>query len=248
MQNSLVALIGRGLFACLTLFALVTSSLTSANDLPAIKVVTTEFPPYSYREHGTFKGTATEVVNRAIEASGLEVSSLRSYPWARTYELARDEPNTLIYSIARTPEREELFHWVGTIAPFHVNLYRLKQRQDVQVQTLEEAKSYLVGGEYQDVKQAYLVKQGFVIGKNIILSPNDENNIRMLFAGRIDLLPFNAATLPIMLEQLGLDPDAVEPVLNLEEISFELYMAFNINTPIEVVERLRTALASIKEQ
>ncbi|MEI8631015.1 hypothetical protein P4S72_00655 [Vibrio sp. PP-XX7] len=74
--------------------------------------------------------------------------------------MALDEKDILIYSIARTKERESLFKWVGPIAPYNVYLFKLKARSDIIVNTLEDVKKYRIGGAYQDVKQLYLVSQG----------------------------------------------------------------------------------------
>ncbi|WLQ12335.1 transporter substrate-binding domain-containing protein [Hahella aquimaris] len=210
-----------------------------------IKVVTTDFPPYSFEENGDVGGMATEVVKAVLAKSGVSISSFRVFPWARAYKLAQTEPNTLIYSIARSPEREPLFKWVGEIAPFRVNLYKLKSRTDINISSLEDAKRYIVGGEYQDIKQGYLVKQGFEVGKNIVLMPEDELNIRMLFAKRIDLIPFSEFSLPIMLKQEGFSPAEVENVLTLDDISYNLYMACSLETPDVTVDSLRRALQTL---
>ncbi|WP_241566972.1 ABC transporter substrate-binding protein [Hahella sp. KA22] len=219
----------------------------SPTNLPAaeIKVVTTDFPPYSFEENGEIGGMATEVVKAVLAKSGVGVSSFRVYPWARAYKLAQTEPNTLIYSIARSSEREPMFKWVGEIAPFRVNLYKLKSRSDINISSLEDAKRYVVGGEYQDIKQDYLVKQGFEVGKNIVLMPEDELNIRMLFAKRIDLIPFSEFSLPVMLKQEGFAPAEVEKVLTLDGISYNLYMACSLGTPDATVDSLRSALQTL---
>ncbi|MBU6951477.1 ABC transporter substrate-binding protein [Hahella sp. HN01] len=242
MENSLFSKRGKlGVLLVIIAIALCSFRLPAAE----IKVVTTDFPPYSFEESGEIRGMATEVVKAVLAKSGVGVSSFRVYPWARAYKLAQTEPNTLIYSIARSSEREPLFKWVGEIAPFRVNLYKLRSRSNITISSLEDAKRYVVGGEYQDIKQDYLVKQGFEVGKNIVLMAEDELNIRMLFAKRIDLIPFSEFSLPIMLKQEGFSPAEVENVLTLDDISYNLYMACSLETPDATVDSLRLALQTL---
>lgn len=212
-----------------------------------VNIVTTDFPPYSFIQDNKVVGLATEVVTEALHAADLNYNPIKILPWARAYSTALNNKNTLIYSIARSTEREPLFHWVGKVAPYRIHLYKLKSRQDIQVNSLEDAKKYVVGGEFADIKQEYLVKKGFIKDKNLRLVAADELNIRMLFAGRIDLIPFNEFSLPIMLEKEGKQVDALEPVLFLEDISYDLYMAFSNHTSPNTVNRLRRALAQIEQ-
>ena len=44
-------------------------------------------------------------------------NSIRLVPWARAMAHVRREPNSLIYSTARRPDREKQFIWVGPLAP-----------------------------------------------------------------------------------------------------------------------------------
>jgi polar amino acid transport system substrate-binding protein len=38
-------------------------------------------------------------------------------PWKRAYELVQSEKNTLIFSMGRNEKSENLFKWVGVVAP-----------------------------------------------------------------------------------------------------------------------------------
>ena len=75
---------------------------------------------------------ANEVVEEILKRIKINYK-LGIYPWARAYQVAQDAPNVLIYSTGRNDQRENLFKWVGVIAPFDVYLYRLKSRPDIKV-------------------------------------------------------------------------------------------------------------------
>jgi polar amino acid transport system substrate-binding protein len=46
-----------------------------------------------------------------MEASGLDYK-IELLPWVRAYNMALNRDNVLIYTITRTTERENLFHWI----------------------------------------------------------------------------------------------------------------------------------------
>ncbi len=221
-------------------------SVTYAHDSPGkLRVVTTDFPPYSYSINLRVTGLATDVVRAAFEQADIAFPEPEICPWARAYQLSLSRPDTLIYSIARTPEREDKFIWIGTVAPYQIKLYKLRHREDISINTLDDAKRFIIGGEIDDVKQAYLKKQGFVEGDNLRLVADDELNLRMLFAGRIDLLPFNAYSLPLVAKKLDLDVRELEAVLSLKDISYDLYMALSRNSSDTLSQSLIKAYKQI---
>ncbi|MFE8069685.1 transporter substrate-binding domain-containing protein [Marinobacteraceae bacterium S3BR75-40.1] len=207
---------------------------------------TTDFPPYSYTENGRLTGLCTEIVQSVFAKAGITGVEYEVHPWARAYTMALDHKGSAVYSIARSPDRETLFHWIGPIAPYDVNLYKLKRRKDIRVQTLEDAKRYKVGGEIKDIKQEYLQAQGFILNQNLELADRDEINLRKLFAERIDLIPFDAFSLPMMLRKEGFRPEALEKVLPLPGVSHGLYLAVSLDVPQVEVERLQAALESLR--
>ena len=90
------------------------------------------------------KGVSTEVVLAVLKEVNVK-AKIELYPWARAYQIATTKKNHLIYSIGRIPERENLFHWVGTIAPYKTSLYKLKIRKDIKIGSLNDAKRYTIG-------------------------------------------------------------------------------------------------------
>lgn len=110
-----------------------------------LKVVTTEYPPYSYTdETGSVSGISTAIVSALPTKLNVDVP-IHSYPWSMAYRTALEKKNTLIYSMVRTPEREELFEWVGVIVQGASFLYSLKGREDIRLHHLSDAEPYTIG-------------------------------------------------------------------------------------------------------
>ena len=210
-----------------------------------ITVLTEEYPPYNFTENNVVTGCATEIVQQVLKRADIAYT-ITSYPWARTYRLAQIEPNVLIYSIGRTKEREELFKWVGVVAPYDIFLYKVKTRTDVQVKNLEEAKRYKTGAVRDDVRAQYLERAGFAIDTSLELVAQDILNIKKLLAGRIDLIPFDKQGLTYIMKKNNLNIDDLEPVMRLDDLSSGLYLAFSLQTDDATVKTCTKALAEIK--
>ncbi len=81
-----------------------------------LMVVTEPWPPYNtFSNDDTADGAHALIVQRALALSGLQAQT-GVYPWARAMALAQSRPNTLLFSLARTPERENKFIWIGKLS------------------------------------------------------------------------------------------------------------------------------------
>jgi len=210
-------------------------------------IVTEEFPPYNYTQNGALKGLSTEVVQAVLDELD-ETAQTEVLPWARALKTAERNPNVLIYSIGRIPARELLFKWVGVIAPAEFYLFGLKQRPDIRIDALEDAKQYTIATVNQDVREQYLTSKGFVKGKQLRPTRRYAQGFEKMRLGRIDLWAMNELVAYWIVRQAGHDPEeALSKTFHLAELSSEgYYMAFGNRTSDTLVKRFRTALEAIK--
>ena len=211
-----------------------------------LTIVTESLPPYNYKVGNEVHGVSTEVVQAVLQELGIE-SEIKVYPWARSYQLASKTPNVLIYSIARTLQRENLFQWIGEVAPQNTFLFKLAARQDIALTNLADAKNYRIGTWRKDVSEQYLSSQGFELGKQLDNTGSPKQNITKLFKQRLDLTSDTELSFYFKVQLLGYDPSLFEKALKLDAISTPLYMAFSQQTPSERVEQFRNALMKIKQ-
>lgn len=207
-----------------------------------ITIVTNDMPPYNYVQDGKMVGMATEVVQAVLKEAGVQ-AEITVYPWVRAYKMALEENNMLFSCIIRLPNRETLFKWIGTIAPRLTYLYKLKSRPDIILNMLEDAKAYTIGYVRDDAKVQYLKGKGFSI-REVVTS--EEQNIKKLEAGWIDLTPYDKLAFVYKVKELGWDLAAFEKAYFLEEISGETSMAFSTHTSDTLVDTFRKALETVK--
>ena len=208
-----------------------------------LEVVTEEWPPYNYTVDGKLTGFSTEVVEATLKRAGLSYL-LRLGVWEGAYQRALTQKNVLIYTLARTPERESLFYWIGPLAPRQVNLYKLKSRTNININQLSDAKNYVTGLVKNDALHVFFKSKGFVDGQNLQAVDDQALNIKMLFAGRIDFISDSALSLSWMLSNEGLSFDKLEKVLVLID-GGGYYLALNRSSDKALVEKIQKAFENV---
>lgn len=211
-----------------------------------INVVTENWRPYNYEESGKIKGSSTEIVKAVLDQSGYQYA-INLYPWARSYKEALNNKNTLIYTIVRIPLREHLFKWVGPVAQSDtVAFFALKDRTDIKIQHLNDAKKYTTGIVREDMKHHYLLSKGFTEGSNIVLASRQKQNVQKLLAGRVDLLVFSRNNMSAEMSSLGVSPDMIVEIFAL--FKSHPYMAFSQNTSDGIVKKVRQSYIKLKTE
>ena len=220
-----------------------------AEQTPAkIEVVTEELPPFNFTMNGKITGSSTDVVLAVLKEAGIE-GHVRSIPWARALSMARSRPNVLIYTISPTADRLPHFKWIGPINSGNVVLFCLKSNP-ISIKSLDEAKRHKLGTIFNDFRLEFLLRSGFIEGDNVDSTNSHDLNYSKLKAGRIDLWPMDSSVMRYIVKRAGDDPDKmVMPVLEMTELEAQSgwFMAFGLETPDQLVERLRLSLARIKE-
>lgn len=209
-----------------------------------LQVVTEEWLPYNYtNSEGQLVGRSTAKVRAVLADAGVDYT-LNSYPWLRSMHLAKTQANTMIYSIYRTPERENLFQWVCPLmAPVKEYLFTLRTRNDIQIDSLEDAKQYLISIVRGSVSEGYLTNAGFKPGENLDLTSDPSSSPRKLIAGRVDFILQTEFTASERMKELGYDYSMLRKVIEVKEIdNRRACMAFSLKTDKELVQKVQQAL------
>lgn len=221
-------------------------AIKKKNNNAAFVAVTEDFPPYQFREGLKIKGLATEIVEAIFAHAGFKVD-IQMYSWARAYKHASNSKNVAIFSLARTAEREPMFLWVGDIVDYEVYLYKRIDREDIQINQLQDAQKYTLGGVYDDVKQDYLVRNGFKLGLQVQLVKDEHTNLHKLYNKRIDLMPSETYAFQYLLDKLGYEQSMFARAFMMEGISSKLYLALSKGSDQSIYQRLKESHKFLQE-
>ncbi len=205
-----------------------------------LRLLTENVVPVNYIENGEWKGSTAEIVKEIARRLGI-AAPIESVPWARGYKMALSQPNVALFSMARTPDREAQFHWVGPVGLFRSAFYAPRGTRLV-IDSLDQARNVQSIGTYKDdVRETYLLKLGFT---NLDSTNSNESNLRKLLNDRIDLWATSTMEAFSVPRQMGLDASLIEHVYTFQE--FEMYIAMSKGTPRHTVDRWQAALDGMK--
>ena len=68
-------------------------------------MISGQLPPFSYEDKGRPAGFMVDLVSEAARRSGATLK-IEYYPWARAVAMGEAGPETLMFPLARTPDRE----------------------------------------------------------------------------------------------------------------------------------------------
>jgi polar amino acid transport system substrate-binding protein len=205
--------------------------------------VVTESTPNSFLQNGRVTGPATEIVEQTLKRAGLTDFRIDLYPWARAQDLASREPFVLIYLIARTPERENRYRWVGEVKRSRYHLFGLADRADLRLTQLDDARAWTIGVVRDDVRQLALQRRGFT---RLAVSAQPAENFRKLLNRQVDMVVLSEGEARTLCAETKPACTGLTRLLLLEDVAAELYMAFSITTPEDMAARARTAFESLR--
>ncbi|MHA6572795.1 substrate-binding periplasmic protein [Pseudomonas yamanorum] len=216
------------------------------SDGTSLVLLTENFPPYNMAKNGknfakeeNVEGIAVDIVRETFKLAGISYNLTLRFPWERIYKLALEKPGYGVFVMARLPDREALFKWVGPIGPDDWVLLA-KADSKIQLTDLEHARRYKIGAYKGDAIAESLEKQGL---KPVIVL-RDQDNAQKLLDGQIDLWATGDPAGRYLARQVGVT--GLKTVLRFN--SAELYLALNRNVPDETVAKLQAALDQLRQE
>jgi polar amino acid transport system substrate-binding protein len=200
-------------------------------------------PPGNFTdEHGEFVGLSVDVVREIQQRVG-NTDSIEMVPWKRIYKTALKEPNIVFFSVARTPEREEKFHWI-TLMMRKPWAFYAKKSSDLRIMSLDDAKRVdAIGVHAGDIRDNWLQQQGFT---NIDRVASHELNVAKLERKRVSLIFYSLQGMTHTCRELGYDFDKFEIVLVPHSSLSYLAMSKN-GTSEETVKQWKDAARQMIE-
>lgn len=202
-------------------------------------------PFYWLDEKGSPQGAALELAIEIMNESGLK-SEIEHLPWARAYHDTVNTPDVVLLTALKTEERKPRLQWLGKVHTARAYLVGLADTEFPAISNLEQAKRFRVGTIRGYGAATYLKQQGFEEGKNLELLLQPEQLWTMLFKKRIDFVLSNLSTGVFEIKEAGFDPNHVERIFHIEDLTVDLEMATGNKTSPEVVDALRKALQQLK--
>ena len=219
------------------LFGLFLIKLGNATE---IRVVAERFPPFQSLQDGKIVGLTVDIAKALLRKTN-HTATFEINPWARSYMIAQRQPNTMLLSVSRSKKREHMFKWVGKISESTVYFWRKKNRQEIQLHSINDIVNYSVSVQRGGHHHEYLAQRFDKYHRSMAIATTRRQSIQMFYNNRADLILGNAITLPLRIKAAGLDPNEIEPILSATEISPALHLAFSKQTDTALVNQFTQA-------
>lgn len=215
---------------------------------PDILQIFSEYaPPLNYYTGfiGNYQvaGPTVEIVKEIQKRIGGYASNIYMTSWFDGYATVQELPNSALFTTARTPERENLFQWVGPIASMSPAFYTLKSAS-ITVNTLEQARALTVTTPTQWYTHDYLIANDF---GNILTSYYPADSFAQLLSGDADAIYIDSEAVDWLCRESSTSCDDLDR-LPIETPASQGYIAFNLNTPQSTVDQWQDALDAMKDE
>jgi polar amino acid transport system substrate-binding protein len=225
-----------------------------ANEIK-ILAVTSSFPPLQFLKNEQADGYTVKVIKSVVEKINQKdqetiTVDFEFMPWKRALRIATsNRPNILFFSLSRTPEREDQFHWAGHISPYDMHLFSLDEKLLHNEQSLEtiRASQRVIGVQDGSNVEEYLLSLKFIKDTDYITFSDYRQGIQMLYRHRVDYIPMTSFLARGNVCEENLEPDLLIKGIRLNQVSKPLWLVFSKSTSANLIQRFSHALNVFNE-
>lgn len=212
---------------------------TQAETLADLRWLTEDFPPYNYADGDAAGGLMVDVL-QAVSArlnEPVEPAEIQVLPWTRAVHMSEHDHHSVLFSLARTPEREASYQWAGPVLPIRIVMIGLPSAAQ------RPPQDWSIGVVRDDVAVRLVTAAGYQPDQ-LVYSAYPASVARMLQAGRVDVWAYGELPAQRRLDALpGHEQWQVLQVLS----STEAYFGFHPEVDPQLVDRFRVALREVTE-
>ncbi|MCH7342731.1 transporter substrate-binding domain-containing protein [Pelomonas sp. CA6] len=227
-----------GLLACCG------SPVSAQGEEPQLSGFTESLAPLNYEEHGQPRGFSVELLEMVAEQAGLKLS-VQVLPWLRSVQMARGRPNSLLFSLTRTAEREDQYRWVGPISERRLLIYQMANQPALKLRSLDALGTRKLGVVRESAAARELQAAGLRPDRELELAQDDGSNLRKLLAGRMDLMLMLDWAAAWHLNRQGLSYNSLRVVM-AHDVGKSYWYGLPPDTDPALVTRLQQALDQIR--
>ena len=210
-----------------------------------VTVYTENLPPYNYlSKAGKVVGISTRQVRMIMDRTGLNYT-IKVQPWARAKRNAEMEPNALLFSVVKSPERTPLFDWIVPLVAESSYLYgRIDDTRTVTLQAIR-------AGEFTAVCASdgsackFLINFGFPESSLLQITSTGQTleTFKIMMSGRADF----AAYTVLAVKSAPFGTHGFAPRFQLRG-NTTLYLVASVRVDIGIRDTVRQAYHDLQKE
>ncbi len=211
-----------------------------------IQFMTENYPPYQFEVEGKLKGIWVDVLVEVFKRMDAKQSrdNIKLVPWARGYRATKQSPNTCLFNMIRTKERESLFKWAGPVTSGVHVLIALKN-SNIHVESFEDLEQYKIGLVKDDFGES-LLQNHDINNKKLLFSFGEHTAQEIIFElnnGIVDLWFIENISARWTLKKYGFNPKDYKAVYKMQTV--DGYFAFNKTTSDNLISVFQKQLDAV---
>ncbi|WP_432455908.1 MULTISPECIES: substrate-binding periplasmic protein [unclassified Agarivorans] len=218
-------------------------ALSVATDKPGMLLVTEEWAPFNYQENGKLVGFSTEIVAGILKLLN-EDYQIQLLPSLRSTRVLNSRPQTMMFSLFRTPSREQQYKWIGPLSDGSIYFYKRRGHR-IPVDSLADLKRVKrIATRHQGIIPSLLLEQGF---ENLDMTATSSMQVyQKLLLGRADIA-ISDTDLGVShnMRMLAVDMRRIEKI-PIQVFRSDLYIAAHKDLPDSEIQRWQAALDTLK--
>ncbi|UGQ47083.1 substrate-binding periplasmic protein [Massilia endophytica] len=156
------------------------ASLSSLAAAAPLRVVTSDIPPLAIANSPARPGALVDLVREMARRAEVEIQ-VEYVPWKRALFLVSTVPNTAIFPITRTPEREKVYRW---LVPLHYERFVfIAEEGKTDVRNIAALKNKRIAILRGSVQMENLKRQGFT---KLLETTTVQGGVRLVRTGIAD--------------------------------------------------------------
>lgn len=206
---------------------------------------TANSPPFQIVDSdGPNGGFTFELLEMLIAEQRLNVEYDIKLPWPRAIKKVETTPNHFIFTLARTPQRDELMSWVDTVYFVNSYFYALADRNDVVLNKLSDSSKYSLAIPLGDASIDILGLDVNDTSNRVLFTNTQDKAIQLLFRNRVDLNFNNSVAFGRDVSIRELTVDFFKPVFYAGSSEMGFYTSKE--TSVDILHQFRVAMRNIK--
>jgi len=208
-----------------------------------LRLLTSPWPPSNYlNADGEPEGIAVDVVE-ALKAYVGVTTPIEVIPWARGYLTAQNGPNVMLFTAAKTAEREaEGFQFIGPVIMWS-HLFWARADSSLNVDSLDDLIEQ--GVTAAAVRGSWQAKYIEEAGLQLVDTDDHEMAARMLLAGRVDLWLNSGLQSAVIMQRIGREQKELAPILPVRQSP--TYLMISKDTDPDTLSKWRDAFDDLSQ-
>ena len=211
---------------------------SSHSESTPLTLFTEHWPPYQRLERSQeLTGISVEIVKNVLDKAQWPYQ-IKVMPWAQAVEHVNNTPNSLIFSLARFPEREDKFQWITPLTTITSKLLRFNNQLDISIAQIEDVKNYRLALKRGEASSTYFLENNMIDERNVIWIKDSSQALKLLSIGRADIYPITVGGFHEAIKDSTFNASQFSFTYDFKELDVTLYLATSLTTDLSLIESL----------